>query len=507
MDAGKDEAAQAWLLLRSLLTEYRQPPSPTVDSLSPLPLVSPQLPHSNSAPAGVPTTGHRSNQTSISLPPRSISVDNHVYSRNSSESPASSSRQSPEKPSAPSSVAGYLSPRRITPVSSATSSPHRPPSILPPVPSSIFNRRPSNSGLPGLSPTTSIPQKRPRLFSSYSSTSGKKPSGLHSSHSESPSDMSIKSGALKHVGDGALSDSDDSDEEQGVFGENDEDSDDEPVFQDSDRGSLYGSAQYAEVSSTSRASVSPYLYPRTSSSSSHAHLHLNPNPSPLSRVAVQQTWTDDENERDDGNSPSPASSDSEDSDYELSDEHEGLNISSRGRRGKIVSRRSSRSSRHKTRSRSSTMASLAASQPTLQTPRPTSLTIQTPKLTKQDSQSSIRTVTAVNSPYGEDIREGSGTGLHRDDTIRDLSGSYTLGRPGPVHPQSYLHHKRIRSTISAEFSIGDLRHSRPTSVNRVPQRRSTSFTKEQVDDTEQRVREVGWEALRETLDVFADEVC
>lgn len=329
--------------------------------------------------------------------------------------------------------------------------------------------------------------------------------------------MSIRSGALKHVGDGALSDSDDELEEQGVVGGIDDDSDDENVFQESnqsDRGSIHGPGHHGEVSSTFRSSVSPYLYPRTSSSGSHGHLHLNPNPSPLSRVAVQQTWTDDEIDRDDGNSPSPASSESEDSDYERSDEFESLSTAgSEGRRGKMISRRSSRSSRHtgKTRSRSSTMASLAASQPILQTPKPTSLIIQTPKLTKQDSQSSIRTVTAVSSPFGEDTREGSG--LYRDDTIRDLSGSYTFGRPGPVQAQSYLHHKRIRSAISAEFSIGDLRDrdSRPTSVDKVsgvvPQRRSTSVTKEQVDDIEQRVRDIGWEALRETLDVFADEVC
>ena len=305
MDVGKEEAARAWLLLRSLLTEIRPLPSPTVDSLSPLPLVPPHLPHSNSAPAGVPTAGHRSNQTSISLPPRSVSVDATFFSRNSSESPASSSHQSPEKPSAPGSVTGYLSPQRITPVSSATSSPHRPPSTLPQVSSSIYSRRPSNSGLPGLSPTTSTPQKRPRLYSTHSYVSGRKPSGLQC---DSPSDISIKSGAIKQIGDGALSDSDD---ESDPSRTNEGDSDDEhgPESNYSDLGSMHGSGQYGEISSTYRSSISPYPYPRAPSSGSHAHLHLNPNPSPLSRVAVQQTWTDDEIDRDDDNSPSPASSD------------------------------------------------------------------------------------------------------------------------------------------------------------------------------------------------------
>ena len=92
---------------------------------------------------------------------------------------------------------------------------------------------------------------------------------------------------------------------------------------------------------------------------------------------------------------------------------------------------------------------------------------------------------------------------------RRLSSSFTFGRPGPpAQPQSFLHHKRIHSAISAEFSIGDLRDSRPASVNKASGVvRSTSVTKEQIIDVEQRVREVGWEALRESLDVFADEVC
>lgn len=74
--------------------------------------------------------------------------------------------------------------------------------------------------------------------------------------------MSIRSGALKHVGDGALSDSDDELEEQGVVGGIDDDSDDENVFQESnqsDRGSIHGPGHHGEVSSTFRSSVSPSL--------------------------------------------------------------------------------------------------------------------------------------------------------------------------------------------------------------------------------------------------------
>ncbi|CAL1708081.1 unnamed protein product [Somion occarium] len=493
--AGKQDAAQAWLLLHSLLIDLNLPPSPTL-SLSPLPLVPPQLPHSNSAPAAVPTTGHRIASTSVSvLPPRSISLDDQAHGRRSSASP-SSSRHSPEKPSAPSSVTGYLTPQRVTPASSVHSSPHHASSALPSVPGA---RRPSNSGLSALTPISSGPQKRPKMFPSY----GRRPSFLHSAQSASPSDMSVKSGplSLKHVGEGALSDSDEEDEDEEEKGSgrgSDAESEDEhPELQESfhsDRGSIH-----TEISTSFRPSISPYLYPRTSGATSHTHIH--PNPSPLSRVAGQQTWTEDEDDRDGEDSPSPASSSN--SDYENSD-GEGSDAAFKVSKGKI-SRRSSKSSRHRTRSRSSTVASLAASQPTL---KPTSaLTVQTPKLTKQDSQSSIRTVTAVNSPYTDDMKDPSS--LYRDDTVRDLASSFSFGRPGSVQPTSYLQHKRVRSTISAEFTLGGARSSRGTSVERVsnaiPKKRAASVTKEQVEEVEERVRDVGWEALRESLDVFADE--
>ncbi|CAL1708339.1 unnamed protein product [Somion occarium] len=408
------------------------------------------------------------------LPPRSISLDDHAHGRRSSASPASS-RHSPEKPSAPSSIMGYLTLQRVTPASSVHSSPHHASSALPSV-SGV--RRPSNSGLSALTPISSGPQKRPKMFPSY----GRRPSFLHSAQSASPSDMSVKSGplSLKHVEEGALSDSDEEDEDEEEKG--------------SDRGSIH-----TEISTSFRPSISPYLYPRTSGATSHMHIH--PNPSPLSRVAGQQTWTEDEDDKDGKDSPSPASSSN--SDYENSD-GEGSDTAFKVSKGKI-SRRSSKSSCHRTRSRSSTVASLAASQPTLK--HTSTLMVQMPKLTKQDSQSSIRTVTAVNSPYMDDMKDPSS--LYRDDTIRDLASSFSFGHPGSVQPTSYLQHKCVRSTISAEFTLGRVRSSRGTSVERnldaIPKKRAASVTKEQVEEVEGHVRDVGWEALRESLDVFAHE--
>ena len=99
----------------------------------------------------------------------------------------------------------------ITPTSSTASSPRKSSTGLPSVPAAIFARRESGAGLP--------PPLRPRLPSSFRRPSFSTQS-LHSTHSESPSD-SLRShlSSLRHVGEGALDDSDSdesgSDDEEG----------------------------------------------------------------------------------------------------------------------------------------------------------------------------------------------------------------------------------------------------------------------------------------------------
>lgn len=241
--------------------------------------------------------------------------------------------------------------------------------------------------------------------------------------------------------------------------------------------------------------------------SSSATAHIHPNPSPLSRVAGQQTWTEDEDERgDDEDSPSPASSSESDSDYSGND-HSGSRRSSRGK--------SSRRTRP-TRSRSSTVASLAVDAHFSSTPGST-LVIHPPKLTKQGSQSSIRTVTAINSPHPDnESQKGVPHFLMRDDTIRDLSyGGSVIHDDAHSHkpPSSFRQaHKRVRSSLSTEFFIDREALVTPSALSNdedfAESKTPASWYEEtQAKDLENQMRNAGWDALKEALEIYADEVC
>ena len=145
MDAGKSDAAQTWLLLESLLTDltHTEVPASPRTNLSPLPLTSPKLPHSASAPAAIPTVA----QVLPEHPARSYSADGSgPYAEPGSRSGATpSSRHSSHKSRTYSSSThslasvdkGYLSPLRTTPVSSTTSSPRHSTTPLPSLSSSV----------------------------------------------------------------------------------------------------------------------------------------------------------------------------------------------------------------------------------------------------------------------------------------------------------------------------------------------------------------------------------
>ncbi|PCH44052.1 hypothetical protein WOLCODRAFT_76205 [Wolfiporia cocos MD-104 SS10] len=259
MEAGKSDAAQAWLLLRSLLTDLVQP-APADDVLSPLGPASPALTHSASTPASFPTL--RSLSSALPPPSRSMSSDLEGLGKRRDTSPASSSHHSPH---------------RVTPTSSTTSSPHHPPSALPQYPASLFARRESNAGLP-----TPVRSKMPPSYRRPSFAA----SSIYSMHSDAGSDSVRSHQSLKLIGEGALDDSDsDSGEDRDIFGRQ--------SVQDSGEDTL-----------SHPPPITPYSYSRNTSA----------NPSPLSQVVDQHAWTEDERDEDDSPSPGSTSSDS-DSDY------------------------------------------------------------------------------------------------------------------------------------------------------------------------------------------------
>ncbi|KAL6299508.1 hypothetical protein BKA93DRAFT_805989 [Sparassis latifolia] len=336
IEAGEYGAAQVWTILENLLTDLINT-SPT-SHLAVQPCATIGLPHSISAPAAIPTL--TSLQPSTPLAPRSLSTDAESVHKNVKEvSPNTSSRHRDDRQ-------GSLShsPHRLTPTPSPASSPHPTSNSLPPT--TIFARRDSTAG-------SSINTKRPRL-----PLSPRRPSfstkSIHSVHSESPNDKSH--GSLRHIGEGALDDSDSS-------------------GSDSKTGSVDEELKSdGENESPLRPPASPYLHPRVGTA----------NPSPLSRVAGQHTWTEDEKEDED--SPSPGST----------SESESSDTSFLSRVGKTKSRRDS--TRSRTRSRSSTVASLAVASQQI--------------LVKCPSRSSIRTVTAT--PVQDSKVEAA---LWRDDTL------------------------------------------------------------------------------------------
>ncbi|KAF9457119.1 hypothetical protein BDZ94DRAFT_1302117 [Collybia nuda] len=417
LQAGRNKVAQAWLLLAASLDEC-MPYLPAAPSPPPPPFhaQSPILPHSVSAPATMsnnysfPSSGPSPVQKSN--PSRGSSLDPHTLPPRSNSVSKS---------------------RKMTPASSNASSPRQIPTALPP----LTPRRPSfMSGRelidPELARRTSISlYRRPSI-------------SAHSSHSISPGERASGGGSLRHVGEGALDDSDSS----SASGSDDD---------DDSRG-----ARSSDDEVNLRPLTSPGLPP----------LRNVPTPSPLSRVAGQQQWTEDESERKDGeddedgaSSPSPRSTDTE-----------STGSNSPRRRPKSNSKASKRfSSRMKTRSRSSTVASLAA--PPIRT------------LPRQDSFSSIRTVTAGEVSFRDHEHENHDHGLKAEETLREVRAT----------------HDRHASQAVSELAldppeVGDVVREEHVNPEKMTDRRI-----EMVRSDEGRFRELAWGALRGALEGFADE--
>lgn len=322
MDAGQIDAAQTWLTLRSLLDDIvpELPYVPLAD-----PRVGPDLPpECASAPAAIPPLA---TSPLSALPQRSMSTDRSSARGTDERSPSSLSREHMGSIS----ILDRQSPRPETPVSSTTSSPRKSSTSLPHLQTALYSRRGSSVG--------QGQAIRPRLSSSYrrpSSSFLSSPS-MRSIHSDSPGDSSRGTPSLKHVGEGALDDSDssESEEDSALVIESRSDSGDEGV-------------------------------PPTHSAYTPLRPGIAVHPSPL---AHQQVWTEDEADNDDDESPSPGSSSDSDG-------------RGPGRRPKLKRSRTKSSARSRTRSRSSTVASLAVNAPN-------------PRLVRKTSSTSVRTVVAT----------------------------------------------------------------------------------------------------------------
>ncbi|KZT07377.1 uncharacterized protein LAESUDRAFT_677793 [Laetiporus sulphureus 93-53] len=409
-EAGNVEAAQTWLMLGSLLTDLVQEKRLARPQNMVLPLAHGLL-HSASAPASIPTI--QTLQSAVPTPQRSVSSDVDTSNMSEEQNWGSTCKVSDEK-------LGRTS-QKGTPTSSTSSSPHYSTSALPASQLSVgsLSRRESDAAYTSAT--------RRRLSSSYRRPSFTTAS-IYSAHSDSPNASTRSLSSLKHIGEGALDDSDSSDS----GGE-------DAIFDDPSRSGSDGEGQ-------------PYRSMTSSNSLSRTNIVT---PSPLSQVVGQTTWTEDE--RDDSDSPSPGStSESDSSDYATTS---------------LRSKVSRSTKRNKTRSRSSTVASLAA---------PSS----THTLVKQDSYSSIRTVTAGNPPGLERGRDHSFRG---DISLRSL-----LDRPESTKALSI--HQRAGSVLSNDMAgrSGSGEQMDPELV-------------QVVRETESRFRELGWEAFREMFEAMAGE--
>lgn len=198
-----------------------------------------------------------------------------------------------------------------------------------------------------------------------------------SMHSASPSD---KPNVSRHVGEGALDDSDSSDDEEAV-GTSEED-------------------LMSPISGLPSSRITPV------------------HPSPLSQLASRWTEDEDGKETDDASSPSPQSTDT-DTAADISDSIQSHK----------VHRPKRTSLRKKSRSRSSTVASL---------PAPSALK----SVIHQDSLSSIKTVVLVSA--GASIRDGdTGRELKQEDTIRASDPSQSMNLAPDAQEERTSGHKLL----------------------------------------------------------------
>jgi hypothetical protein len=386
--------------------------------------------HSFSAPTGLPSSTYTF-PSSASTPPGSSQLRK--------PSPTLTTIHSTDSPHhAHSHARSISSSRKMTPASSKSTSPRHAPAPLPPnTPrrSSVFGGRDLLESELLRRGSLSL-LRRPSISISTPSV-----------HSTSPGE---KTGgdSLRHVGEGALDDSDSS--------------------------SASGSSE-SEGGVDDEGGSSDGEYPIRSPGL--PHMKTVPTPSPLSRVAGRQHWTEDEGdgareyEDEDEASPSPGSTGSDSSgssSLPRRRKSSGSNSHSRPRR---------QVKRFKSRSRSSTVALLAAPAP----PRPA----------RQHSNSSIRTVTAGEVSFRELERDGHG--LKGEGTFRDARGGI-LQTQSEFGPGSVIEDGIQSGIVAAESEDMDLA-------------KLTDRLVEVVRADEKRYRGLAWDAIRQALEGFANEVC
>ncbi|KAG2077771.1 hypothetical protein BDR04DRAFT_1064549 [Suillus decipiens] len=426
IQAGSVHAAQVWLLLGSLLTDVI--PESIRSHSEKNHQVAMHLTHSNSAPAAIPTVGTRSgshasgsaskpashraassdsvskmiqqtrptstspaqSRTASQTYPQPHPQDKCSTSKNGSETSASREREG-ERDGPPTTKPPPNS-RNLTPASSTSSSPRHIPTSLPPTPalppSAIMT--PATPRRPSVLISTAVQaQGHARRPSVYKRTSA--------AHSESPSTPSISASdrSLRHVGEGALDDSDSSDGSENC---------------------VVVSANAQDSHSENERDVPPDIprRPMMLKSRSLSMGRTGPvHPSPLSRLAGQR-WTEDEDgggkeDEDDEASPSPGSTDSDGEGHSGRDSEGSTRLRKVGVKAASVtktrSRKNSTVKRLKSRARSATVAVLAASLPS-----PAQSASESSHLVKQASCSSIRTVTA-----GSVREQDQNTGLMHHD--------------------------------------------------------------------------------------------
>ena len=514
-DAEQLEVAETWLIVESLLTELVPKPEPekilypqshVQPPLSPLAGMHPNLPHSLSAPAAIPVL-HRGQSPGSDLKTPMSEVALHTHRSNTYPSPR-------HRAHADLAAAN-------TPNSSSPSSPQRPSPSLPPlnmvgtpIPPSVFARRSSAAGLvPGMSGSYIT---RPRANSSYRRPSMSAKSIM--SMTDSPTSLqggapgtSYRSPGLKHVGDGALSDSDSSgneeDHEDGLGGEDEPATTPDPANDEGPEGDSFR-----------RPHISPYLFPRNPTS----------HRSPLSKLVRQQDWKSEEDE--DHISSSPASSNS-DLGISASPRKRLLSVSSAGVSFYSTKARRMAADRKRSNtvnSRSSTVASLAANSVTSPSTRPTSggsgtggSTVPKKTISKQESHSSIRTVVAasenatptrdVPDPYSSYSQGGSG--LKSSETPRKVSnGESKSGASGRSFALG--HRKQLSEAAMSELLLDDHDDSRSwsqsqkggSSGRRITRQSENTRRSEDIEEAERRFRDSGWDVVKESLEIYAEEV-
>ena len=316
---------------------------------------------------------------------------------------------------------------------------------------------------------------------------------------------SYHSPGLKNVGDGALSDSDSSgneeDREDGPGGEDELESTPDPANDEGLEGDLFR-----------RPRASPYQFPR------NPHSHR----SPLSKIVKQQGWMPGEDE--DHVSPSPASSDSDHGSFVSPTMKRVFPAPSTG-----VSFYSTNRKRSNTTNRSSMVTGSVTSPsvgPVTGAGGGTGgLAVPKKTILKQESQSSIRTVIAVSEnatptkevpdPYSSYSQGGPGTRL--SETPRKVSnGESKNGSTG--RPFAFGHQKQLSEAAMSELFLDDRDDSRSQSQSQrgglafgkhVQRQSEKVMTKrrEDVEEAERRFRDSGWDVVKESLEIYAEEVC